>query len=535
MSTFSSRMISVITQACVSVVVNGQHVDLDPSFGDSGVLVFNYDYWHDERSNAISVQDDGKILVAGQDFDGIAWHGSLFAFRCLADGTPDPGFGANSNGYVRIDLAGLGAQDGSFYAADIDELGRPILAGFVHAEDDRKLTLVRLADNGMLDSSFAEDGVLWLDTDVDSISSFRIASAVRAMPDGGIIVAGYGWDELLVAHIDPNGHPDQTFAPDGILELFIPGLVFNEAAITIQPDGAVIAAEQWGAVVKLLPDGTLDPAFGDGGISYELMGSGVYPKAITVRPAGGEITLACWEAGISPGTGAVLAAQLNPSGHLDTNFGVGGFTLPASCDAVWVNDIVLTPEGSTVIGLQGQYAASESWNFLLVGFDQLGQVETQFGDDGVLETDVDETQNPPYGSNDALWGLAIQPDGRIVGTGPTGNTAGWEDVAIVRYVPVTMMGSPRIAPTGPIKVYPDPVVDRMDLSLEGLGFLPERAVLIDLTGRCIGGSLSIKPCGSRKHGSIRVALPPEVAPGNYVLMLTREGNAVSVPVIVAGP
>jgi len=63
---------------------------LDPSFGGGGFVTTNFGGV--DEANAILLQPDGKIVLAGTTSNG----GDFALVRYASDGSPDPGFGSSS-------------------------------------------------------------------------------------------------------------------------------------------------------------------------------------------------------------------------------------------------------------------------------------------------------------------------------------------------------------------------------------------------------------------------------------------------------
>ncbi len=284
-------------------------------------------------------------------------------------------------------------------------------------------------------------------------------------------------------------------------------------------------------MVKVLPTGDLDPSFGDNGISYELLPYNVHPRAITVRPQSDELVMACRRASGFDPFGEALVAQMLATGHLDPGFGTGGLSAAAPCSAIWVNDIQLMPDGGVAVGIQGQGAPFESWNFLLAGFDMLGQVDLGFGSDGLIETDLDESQNPPYGSGDDLWGLTIQEDGKLLGTGPCSNTFGRQSLGITRYAGQMAMSVDNTTSGTGIICFPNPATDHIMVSLKAIGFIPKEILLIDPVGRMVP-IIAPEP---DHEGFFRIPITRSIASGSYVLSFVSDHHRSMVPVMIGRP
>jgi uncharacterized delta-60 repeat protein len=129
---------------------------------------------------------------------------------------------------------------------------------------------------------------------------------------------------------------------------------------------------------------------------------------------------------------AVLVLPLAPPagaapGDLDPRFGDGGLVqteLGGTGD--FANAAVLQPDGKVVVvGTAGEPFAGD---FTVARYLRDGRLDPSFGAGGVATTDFGR-------SEEAAWGVALQPDGRIVAVGTAGNMADDEDdFAIARYL-----------------------------------------------------------------------------------------------------
>src|ERR1051325_11819357 len=81
--------------------------DLDPAFGAGGKVLTDFNGSTD-LANAVALQSDGKLIVAGTTYTGNDFSNEDFAItRYKADGTLDVTFG--TNGKVTTDFPGLAA------------------------------------------------------------------------------------------------------------------------------------------------------------------------------------------------------------------------------------------------------------------------------------------------------------------------------------------------------------------------------------------------------------------------------------------
>jgi uncharacterized delta-60 repeat protein len=196
----------------------------------------------------IAFRPDGKILVSGGSLYFRVNGASRFHLAALnPDGSPDPAF--NTNAGVK--------PFGQIRALCVQADGRALVGGFFSGFNGVPQNhFVRLGTDGNLDTSFAigsgPDGTV---------------HAIRMQPDGKILVGGgfsafAGVPRIHLARLSSDGSLDMTFDPG----TNIVGIV---QAIELQPDGKILAAgglyigvgRQTNCVVRLFPDGSLDPTF----------------------------------------------------------------------------------------------------------------------------------------------------------------------------------------------------------------------------------------------------------------------------------
>src|SRR5437870_4774898 len=196
-------------------------------------------------------------------------------------------------------------------------------------------------------------------------------------PDGRIVVAGLAYLRDLpgplgppligLARYLPDGTLDPTFGNGGTVTSG--ALSFGAYAIVRQSDGklivagsAVDAAGSTGfGLARFDSDGTLDPTFGTAGVvSTDFAGGDDDARALTLQ-ADGKIVVAGF-AGV--GADSFFAvARYNPDGTLDPSFGAGGKTTP-DLRGIAVA-VVAEPDGHIMLG-------GTAGGLALVRFDAAG-------------------------------------------------------------------------------------------------------------------------------------------------------------------
>ncbi|MFF9328155.1 calcium-binding protein [Streptomyces sp. NPDC014776] len=283
----------------------------DPSFGGDGkvttpVAPEGLDDW----ANAVTLQSDGKIVVAGtawRDAENCCW---FVVARYNGDGSLDPTF--NGDGVAYADLAGpTEALD-----VAIDSGNRIVAAGY----SGGTLAVARFNPDGSPDTGFGGTGVVTADPAPGSLEEGGDGRALALQPDGKIVVGGEVGTtrfDFVLMRFNGNGSVDTGFGSGGIARTDFGGYEAVES-LAVQPDGRIVAAgssDSRYALARYTTDGSLDPSFdGDGRVTTP--GGNASDLALQ---SDGRIVVA---GGTTGGDFGVL--RYNPDGALDGGFGNGG-------------------------------------------------------------------------------------------------------------------------------------------------------------------------------------------------------------------
>jgi len=417
--------------ACVGILCCGNASaapgDLDTTFGSGGKLITPYGgpIIFDPK---VAVQPDGKIVVAGRQFNGK--NDDFVALRLLSSGTPDTSFG--SSGVAQIDFA---RSEDTAKSVVFQADGKILLGGEgrsaggtygIHA-------LTRLSANGIVDTTFGSAGKV--------VTDFGRPSHVHALAvqaDGKILAIGeaYSTDDggaAAVARYNSDGTLDSSFGTAGMVLQNI-GSSANGHAILQQPDGKILIAgyttnptttRSQFFVARLLSTGNLDTGFGTGGISQAAIGIGLnYCHSMQLQ-ADGKILLAGGASVTATANHDFALARFNADGSADSSFGSAGivtteFSTTSTATVEEAAYAVVQPDGKIVAG-----GYSEK-KFALARYLANGTLDSSFGSAGKLTLTMG-------GSDDFVKGLALQPDGKILASGYS-KSAGNYLIAVARFL-----------------------------------------------------------------------------------------------------
>lgn len=247
---------------------------LDTGFGDGGRVRAEFGGAADAR--AVAVQDDGKIVAAGET-------GGRFALvRHLSDGTPDPAFG--DAGRVTTPFE-AGTANGNDLALQPD--GRIVVAGGA-GSGGADFALARYHPDGSPDTGFGGDGRV-----TTAFAGEDLAFGVRVQPDGRVVAAGRTGFDVALARYDTDGSLDAGFGSGGRVVTDFGGTLEAAHDLVLQPDGKIVTGGVRSTdftAVRYHPDGSLDTGFGTGGRASADFTFYDEAHAVALQPDGNIVT-----------------------------------------------------------------------------------------------------------------------------------------------------------------------------------------------------------------------------------------------------
>src|SRR2546426_4325698 len=132
--------------------------DLDTSFAGTGKSRLAFGFGPD-FGRAVAVQPDGKLIVAG--WTGQDWGGDFAVVRFDTNNVLDDSFGIGGKAHTPILSANDAFARANAVALQAD--GKIVLAGYANDGTNENFALVRFHPDGSLDNSFGRGGIVTTD------------------------------------------------------------------------------------------------------------------------------------------------------------------------------------------------------------------------------------------------------------------------------------------------------------------------------------------------------------------------------------
>ena len=400
---------------------------VDTNFGMNGLLLANVSD-APSQANAVAVQSDGKVVVAGSASTGGYNPVNRFALaRFNADGTPDFSFGFNGI------LSTIVATNDSVQALAIQPDGKIIAAGYSY----NMFALARYNTNGSLDGTFGVNGTTLAQVGTGS----GVAYALQIQSDGKILAAGTAYDasanqHFALARFNTNGTLDTSFGSAGKVTTSIStadiaygaGVQANGkivlAGLTVAVSGSSLSANF--AAVRYNTNGAPDLSFGSLGRAQENVGGGTLDAgyAMAIQPDGKIIVAGAAGVGSLPGpvsgntavNSFVALVRFNTNGSPDTSFGNNGAVITEiGTFSDFATSLALQPNGKILVAGASQ---NGFYKFFALRYNADGTVDGSYGNNGTAFVDFGSA------TNEVAYALALDSSGRAILAGDAGGTFG---------------------------------------------------------------------------------------------------------------
>lgn len=380
------HLLILLFAALTSFYTFSQSTQLDSTFNNDGVFLYNIpNTVHDGKSDKIAIQQNGKIVSAGNYFSD----NFVFVGRANTDGTPDTSFGFR--GFAKVEKIGELAPKVWEQVEDllIQSNNKILVLGYAYrpGSSTYRLILFRLNNDGSRDTSFGENG--YIKSNVFDSLNF-VPREMALQQDGKIIIVGYEnitYNSLLT-RLNSDGTLDQSFGNKGLVVQppfsGLQNLILRDVAVNSQGKiicsgfGITNSSNSKFLAITYLQNGQIDTRFGNDGLFLTDFFPGYSDESATyLKIIQGDKILLGGDAVTYRDKRSIALAQLNANGTLDNTFGNGGKSMRPLPDYNYsLSDMAVSNTGKIV------FSGTQAFNATFWKFNANGSVDITYGING---------------------------------------------------------------------------------------------------------------------------------------------------------
>lgn len=489
------------------MVSHGQSGTIDTSFGTDGIVTTQISTAYNLGMASV-VQQDGKIIVAGYAGTSATYEAALVRYN--EDGTLDSSFGNSGTLIIPIGSAKSYIED-----VTLQDDGKIVLGARTYDNVSGDFAVVRLNMDGSLDNSFGTNGIA-----IANSGGTDVSASILIADDGKIYLAGDTDQNFSIAKFNANGTLDTSFGTNGWFMTTFDGSMSIIEQIAFQNDGKIVmggfAINSVGtyqmAAARINADGTLDSSFGIGGkVTLNFGVEHDIAVAIALQTDGKIVLGGHTFIRSNPRLAYDFAVvRLNTDGSFDTTYGNNGVATAQVVDeANYTNGMIIQADDKVVLG--GRTVKLTDYDFAMVRFDINGQLDTTFGNNGKVSTDVD-------GREDNGYAIAMQPDTKIILAGYSYTVSGdTSDFVVARYHNDETAGVDDNL-NNKFRVYPNPAREQLTIEMNDASSIYQLKIF-DMLGKRVYNT------EIQGMGQIDVSA---LAAGTYLVKLNSNSNTSTV-------
>jgi uncharacterized delta-60 repeat protein len=347
---------------------------LDESFGKGGIVTTSLS-GGDDCSTAIAIQDDGKILASGTSHNGTSKDFALLRYN--ANGSLDASFGKEG---IVINSIQTGDDNASGIAIQKD--GKIVVAGSSNNGNSNDFALIRYNPNGTLDKSFGKKGIIVtsLQTGNDDVAGFTLQPDGKILVSGSSNNGKS--NDFALARYNVNGTMDPDFGTGGVVMTSLGNGNDDGSGIALQKDGKIIVSGSSDngtskdfAMVRYNANGKPDASFGKNGIVMNSVQAGDDKASkLTILKDGKILIFGTSNNGKS---NDFALARYNVNGTLDPAFGKGGLVITSlGAGDETGSEFAIQKDGKIVVA--GTTFNGSSTDFALIRYNANGTLDASF-------------------------------------------------------------------------------------------------------------------------------------------------------------
>jgi uncharacterized delta-60 repeat protein len=466
------------------------------SFGASGFASSADEYFG--RHKGMVVQPDGKVVVVGFDDQNEQKRGVIA--RYLPSGLLDPSF--NGSGFVFQSSFVGSTEDVEYLNVARASDGKLVVCGVEGNNVSTRIRVVRYTANGTLDQSFGLNGTISINSGLlasaNEIAILPNGKIMMAGKKGSSPVMG-----VLVRLNADGWPDETFGGGDGILDFTFNGSNCVVRSMTVQPDGKLLVVadayeggEYLFAVARFIANGSFDNGFGVSGIASTTIGEDGYGAMdLALRPDGRMVIVGST---VMNSTVGIAMAQFLPNGTLDPDFGDGGTVVslaPSSFDwnedALYARQVVLEPTGRIIV------CAYNDFPMVLARYEADGTVDEGFGEEGFAYSNFWDAQ---YQSPEVM---TLSSDNRIYVAGYGYSNFSENNPAFVaRFNTGINVGLEEVSAGPVLYAHPNPTHGLVQVTMDQEEAGAIELSIFDMHGRAVPVPSNFLSAPMRRHSTI---------------------------------
>lgn len=412
----------LILFVCIAVQLPAQQYIVDSNFAVNGIGTYSSGgTGNNERATSMVSQGNGRYVIGGSSLGANRDNGFV---RIKANGTLDSTFG--TNGMFRTAVV-TGVDEQVSNIAMLPDSS--IIAQCQTTTGSIKPFLIKLTKNGSIDTTFNNGTGEWVSA-LSSSTHYFFGMAITN--SGKIVCVGEDQegspDRLLMAMFNPNGTLDSTFGTNGVAKFAFGGTYHSGRNVRIDPAGKIVVVGQRnssnssvaGAILRFNPDGSLDSTFSnDGWLTVNSTTTqGIFFDVAFAN--NGDLLVTGYASTGNTNTDRIFLARYDNAGNAIQSFGTNGKKEIDLVPSLTDRGYRILPAGNNRYYLSFRAKRNSSvgsQDIYLMRILGNGEIDTTFGQGGVIYTDFDNLDNE-------MSAMAIRPSGEILVLGYTSNLSG---------------------------------------------------------------------------------------------------------------
>ncbi len=373
---------------------------LDESFYTDGQIPGLLTFQVDEelqvarKNHDAIVQSDGKIVLAGGERPPTnLWNPLLVRIisnEDVQEVAQYPGVIQNlpNPTYPHFGDDGLAQSTAIGYLVDggnivLDNQGRTYVGGFTQ---NGHLVVTRFLQDGSIDSDYGTDGI----ASTPTILNLERGGAIVLDDNQKIIIGGLNITDttLVTARFTTSGLPDTTYSTDGVAQTSGITHLISGGYVAVDSDNKVLVSGLTSngqvCVAKFSIVGDLDESFGDEGIAFSNQIENLTHGGSLLVNGLDRVFVAGYQA-TGDSTGALLIMAFDDDGDINTDYGDDGVATTGDIDNLLGVGSMNFARAYVIDGLSGIVIGGHASDdtFVVARFTRLGMLDESFNGSGI--------------------------------------------------------------------------------------------------------------------------------------------------------